>query len=311
MIIQKPKALKKNATIGVISPASPQRDSSRLDRGVSYLERCGYHVELGRSARNSWGGYLAGTDEERRSDIEEMFANPNIDAIFCARGGYGTSRLLHQLDYDVIRKNPKIVVGFSDTTALQSAIFRKTGLVTFSGAMPSVDMADTFNPFAEEWFWGILSEPKFYQKNIINGERFYNGGAKGKLYCCNLSVMTTLFGTPYTPDWNDGILLVEDIGEDPYRIDRMLSHCENIGLWKELAGLCFGQFTASVVRQSSVPERPMNEVLKEYSERAKLPCLGNILYGHQSEKVTLPFGAQVQIAQGSAALKLIESPLSD
>ena len=118
MIQVKPSVLQKNATIGVISPASPQRDFSRLDRGITYLEQCGYRVELGRSARNSWGGYLAGTDEERRKDIEEMFANPKIDAIFCARGGYGTSRLLNRLDYDLIRKNPKIFVGFSDTTAL-------------------------------------------------------------------------------------------------------------------------------------------------------------------------------------------------
>ena len=311
MIQLKPIALKKNGTIGVISPASPQRDSSRLDRGIAYLEQCGYRVELGRSVRNTWGGYLAGTDEERSSDIEEMFADSKIDAIFCARGGYGTSRLLNRLDYDIIQKNPKIFVGFSDTTALQSAIFRKTGLVTFSGAMPSVDMADTFNPLAEEWFWGILTETNFYKKNTIQGDRFFDGGAAGKLYCGNLSVMTTLFGTEFTPDWNGGILLVEDIGDDPYRIDRMLSHCENYGLWGKLKGLCFGQFTPSDTRQSSVPQRSMNEVLNEYAERAKLPSIGNILYGHQSEKITLPFGTEVMIDGTNSYLKLIESPLSE
>ncbi|MBS1537332.1 MAG: LD-carboxypeptidase [Bacteroidetes bacterium] len=309
MEIIKSKPLKKNAVIGLISPASPQRDPLRLERGIAYLERCGYRVELGKSALNSWGGYLAGTDDERRSDIEDMFANPAIDAIFCARGGFGTARFLNGLDYELIRKNPKILVGFSDTTALQSAIFSKTGLITFSGAMPSVDMADTFHPLAEEWFWGIISNSKYGLEQNISAERFYEGNATGRLFCGNLTVVTTLLGTPYTPDWEGGILLAEDIGEEPYRIDRMLSHCENAGLWNKLSGLCFGQFTAEGVRQSTVPQRPMNEVLLDYVSRAKLPSLGNILYGHQAEKITLPFGVTVQISNEDSFLRMIESPL--
>jgi muramoyltetrapeptide carboxypeptidase len=310
MSIIKPKPLPKNAVIGLVSPASPQRDPQRLERGIIYLERCGYRVELGRSAKKSWGGYLAGTDEERCSDIEEMFANPKIDALFCTRGGYGTSRFLSQLDYKLIRKNPKILVGFSDTTALQSAIFRKSGLITFSGAMPSVDMADTFDPFSEEWFWGIISHPEFYQNNAASGERLYSGATHGRLYCGNLTVMASLFGTPYSPKWNGGILLVEDIGEEPYRIDRMLSQCENIGLWNKLSGLCFGQFTAENIRQSTVPQRPMEEVLAEYARRAELPSIGNLLYGHQSKKITLPFGITAEIPENEPILRLIESPLS-
>jgi len=309
-MVIKPKPLQKNAVIGLISPASPQRDPLRLDRSIAYLEQCGYRVELGSSARKSWGGYLAGTDDERRKDIEEMFANPAIDAIFCIRGGFGTARFLNKLDYDVIRKNPKILVGFSDTTALQSAIFRKTGLITFSGAMPSVDMADDFHQFAEEWFWGIISNTNYYQEHTISGERFFEGSAVGRLYCGNLSVFTTLFGTPFTPTWESGIFLIEDIGEEPYRVDRMLSHCENTGIWSKLSGLCFGQFTAEGIRQSSVPQRPMKEVLIEYAHRAKLPSIGNICYGHQSEKITLPFGITVQISEKDSLLRMKESPLS-
>lgn len=311
MKIIKPKPLKKNGVIGIISPASPQRDPLRLERGISYLEKNGYRVELGRSVHNTWGGYLAGTDDERRSDVEEMFANPAVDAIFCARGGFGTARFLESLDYNLICKNPKIFVGFSDTTAVQSAIFRHTGLITFSGAMPSVDMADTFHFLSEEWFWGIISHPKFYKEHSVSGERFYKGEATGRLYCGNLTVMTSLIGTPFTPKWKDGILLAEDIGEEPYRIDRMLSHCENAGLWRKLSGICFGQFTADGARQSSVPQRPMKEVLIEYAERAKLPSLGNILYGHQSQKITLPFGCKAQVSAKESSLKLIESPLAE
>lgn len=302
----KPKPLTKNAVIGIVSPASPQRDPARLDRGIAYLEGLGYRVELGKNALQSYGGYLAGTDDERREDIEEMFLNPGIDAIFSARGGYGTSRFLSTLDYDCIRNNPKIFVGFSDTTALQAAIFVKTGLVTFSGAMPSVDMADDFRTVSEEWFWGMLTEPDFALSHTVPAERLAPGGAKGKLICGNLSVMTTLLGTPYCPDFTGNILLLEDIGEEPYRVDRMLSHLENAGAFTGAQALAFGQFTESAMRPASVPQRPVSEVLADYAERSHLPVVSNILYGHQPEKLTLPYGILAEIPEEGAEMRFVE-----
>ena len=157
MKLRKPSPLPKKGTIGIVAPASPQRDNSRLERGVRYLEQLGYQVRLGDNVHQVHGGYLAGTDEERAADINSMFTDNNIDAIFCSRGGYGSARLLHLIDYAAVRKNPKVFVGFSDITALQNALLTKSGLVTFSGALPSVDMADTIDAETEEWFWRAIT----------------------------------------------------------------------------------------------------------------------------------------------------------
>ncbi|MGA1413655.1 MAG: S66 peptidase family protein [Candidatus Kapaibacteriota bacterium] len=166
MNILKPHPLNPGAKIGIISPASPQRDPDRLRRGIAYLESKGYQIQLGKHALNSYAGYLAGTDEQRVEDIHAMFADESIDAIMCARGGYGTTRILSSLNYELIRSNPKIFVGFSDTTALQSAILKNSGLITFSGAMPSVDFADDIDHSLNNLF-GQFSHKTFIKKSSM------------------------------------------------------------------------------------------------------------------------------------------------
>ncbi|HYF03010.1 MAG TPA: LD-carboxypeptidase [Patescibacteria group bacterium] len=307
----KAKPLRKNATIGIISTSSPQRDPTRLERGITYLESLGYRVELSKHALKSTAGYLAGTDEERLEDIHGMFADKRIDAIFCARGGYGSPRMLLKLDYELIRKKPKIFAGFSDVTALQCAIFKHTGLITFSGAMPSVDMADSFHPESEESFWRILTnpEPLGEVKQSEPIEVFKKGHAAGRLFCGNLTMFSMLCGTPFLPDFKNAVLLSEDIGEEPYRIDRILSQFENCGFFKELSGLAFGRFTQENLRPTTVPQRTMEEVLKEFTERAGLPTIANVLYGHQAKKLTLPFGAMCEMDAEKGVLKIGESAL--
>lgn len=151
MKVIKPPRLKKGDTIGIITPASTPDNLERINEGVKYFERLGYRVILGKNV-GKYYGYLAGTDEDRLEDLHSMFADKNVKAIFCARGGYGTIRLLDRINFNLIRKNPKIFVGYSDITALQLAIFRKTGLVTFSGPMAAVDFAGEVNSFTEEVF---------------------------------------------------------------------------------------------------------------------------------------------------------------
>lgn len=311
MRIVKPPRLRPGATIGIISPASPQRDEARLERGIQYLEKQGFRVELGKNTSARFGGYLAGTDAERCDDLEAMFVNRNIEAVFCARGGYGTPRLLNMVNYRKIARNPKIFVGFSDTTALQSAIFRRTGLITFSGAMASVDMADIFDTESEDLFWQILTEPVETRRisQSLTIEQLYGGVADGRLYCGNLTLLAGLLGTPFAPFWKGGILLVEDIGEAPYRIDRNLMHLENAGLWKKLVGLCFGQFTQTETGQSPMPQRTMQEITAEFATRAELPSLGNIMYGHTAKKLTLPFGIKTHIDADRTQLTMLESPI--
>lgn len=306
--VLKPAPLKRRATIGIISPASPPRNEDYLQRGVQYVESLGYRVKLGKHAMRSFNGYLAGTDEQRVEDIEAMFANPKIDAIFCGRGGYGCSRILHKLNYDLIAANPKILVGFSDITALQSAIFRKTGLVTFSGPMPSVDMRDEFDAFAEETFWrmltatdpvGVVSQPE----EIVS---LRSGSARGRLLCGTLSIFASLCGTPFAPSVRKAIYLLEDIGEEPYRIDRLLSQLENAGVFAKASGIAFGQFTG-IPTTITTPQPPVSAVVQEYVERLGLPALGNLLFGHQAKKLTLPFGVMARINGTTGALELLEA----
>ena len=308
--IRKTKPLKKNAVIGLISPASPQRDEDRLHRSIRYLESLGYRVAPGRNLLKRFGGYLAGTDEERLSDLHEMFADPDIDAVFCARGGYGSTRYLDRVDYSLIRRNPKIFVGFSDMTALQSAIFKRTGLITFSGAMPSVDMADGFEQESEEFFWRMLSS-SVPPGNISPSEKILpliSGVAEGRLICGNLTMFTALCGTKFSPDYRGKILLAEEIGEEPYRIDRMLMQLEGNGVWRKLAGLAFGKFTHGNLRPTSVPQREIREVIEEFAGRAGLPAIQNLMYGHTAKKLTLPFGIMAKINGDKGEFSIVESP---
>ena len=155
MRIIKPQALRRGDIIGICAPASPPSSEDKITKGIAYLERLGYHVQLGRSVYHKHG-YLAGSDSQRASDLNELFVNPKVKAIFTVRGGYGVHRILPLLNYNLIKRNPKILVGYSDISALQLALFTKTGLVTFSGPMVAVEMASGLKGETEEFFWRCL-----------------------------------------------------------------------------------------------------------------------------------------------------------
>lgn len=308
MTILKPHPLRPGARIGIISPASPQRDPDRLTRGIAYLENKGYEVIVGKHAFSSHAGYLAGTDEQRIADIESMFGDDSIDAIMCARGGYGTTRILEQLNYDIIRAHPKPFIGFSDTTALQSAIFARTGLITFSGAMPSVDFADDIDSFSEASFWSALSED--IHDKIIQVDQssvFKKGNAEGRLICGNLCLLATLCGSSFMPDFEDAILLIEDIGEEPYRIDRYLSQLELSGALHSIKGLLIGDFTPPTNPVASVPQRPFEDIISDYATRVNCPVLGTFPYGHIRRKLTLPFGIRISMNTDAGIIQFGES----
>lgn len=293
MVVRIPKRLPQKATIGIVSPASPQRDASRLERGIAYLEGLGHTVVCADHVHSMHGGYLAGTDDQRLADIHTMFSDKRIDAIFCARGGYGSARLLSKIDYALIRKNPKIFVGFSDITALQLALFRKSGLVTFSGAMPSVDMADGFDSHSEEKFWRVLTSTKPLGRLDQHPplEVLKKGRAEGRLLGGNLSVFTSIVGTPYLPDMRNVVLALEDVAEETYRIDRMLQQLILAGLWDQLGGVVFGQWTqGNPAPGRSTPARDVTEVLRETASLCRGPVVSNFMYGHEAKKFTLPFG---------------------
>lgn len=303
-----PKKLVPGATIGIIAPASPQRDTKRLERGISYLERLGFRVVCGENLHSRHGGYLAGTDDERVADLHSMFADRRVDAIFCSRGGYGSGRLLPLINFDIIKKNPKIFVGFSDITALQLAIFARTGLITFSGAMPSVDMADGFDPFAEEWFWrvlqsakplGVIRQPE--PKKVIKG-----GAATGYLIPANLSVLCSIIGSGFLPKWNDKILLLEDIAEETYRIDRMLTQLRLAGILGSIQGLATGYWSQSASDRST-PHRDVHEMISENAGVVNGPVVRNICYGHEKKKLTVPVGIRAKLSARGLGLTFLSA----
>lgn len=306
-----PPRLRKGDAIGVIAPSSPQRDDERLRAGIRYFESLGYPVVCG---EHLWKrhGYLAGTDDERTDDLNAMIRDPHIRMIIAGRGGYGVTRILDRIDYGTLKRNPKIIVGFSDVTALNCALLVKSRLVSFSGAMPGVDFWNTGNidPFAEEWFWRCVTSPRPLGR-IRQPEEYpitglAPGTAEGALLAGNLTLLASITGTPYLPKPSGTILLIEEIGEEAYRVDRLLAQLHNAGVLKKIAGLAFGAFTGTKPTRVSVDPLPMEEVFAEYVHRAGVPAVGGILYGHITTKLTLPLGLRTRIDGKRGTMQVLE-----
>ena len=309
MTIIKPTRLHKGSTIGLVAPASTPSSEEKIEKGAAYLEQLGYRVKFGKHIRKIHG-YLAGTDEERAADLNTMVRDKDVKAIFAIRGGYGTPRILRMIDYRSLRQNPKIIAGYSDITALQLAIFRKTGLVTFSGPMTGSDMWKDFDPYTEEHFWQLLTSTKKIGvlKNPIDEplKILKTGKARGRLLGGNLSLIACLMGTPFLPNMHGSILFLEDIEEAPYRVDRMLAHLLNAGVLPELAGLVFGKFTDCNPDNPSEPHFVIDHVLDEYANTIKRPVAANFQYGHIPRKLTVPIGLQALLDTKRSWIEILE-----
>jgi muramoyltetrapeptide carboxypeptidase len=309
----KPPRLRPGDVIGVIVPASPVKNEL-LEKGIRYLEQCGYRVQLGRYVFRQ-NGYLAGLDKERAEDFNRMFRDRKVKAIFCARGGYGTPRLLPLLDYRAIRANPKIFVGYSDITAIQLAILRHARLVTFSGPMVAAEMGKGLDPFTEEKFWRMLthSEP-FGNLARPDGEEYETisaGKASGPLIGGCLSLVVCLLGAPQFPNVNGSIFFVEEIGEAPYRIDRNMTQLREAGILKRISGFLLGQ-TIDCIPSDDTPSLTITEVMRDMIRPLKIPALSGLDYGHGKVKYTLPLGvrADLKVGRSKQQLRIIESAVS-
>lgn len=310
MDIIKPPKLSRGDTIAVISPAGPLLDTTLLDSGVRYLERMGYHVVVGRSATRVHG-YLAGTDQQRLDDLHLMFADKRVKAIIALRGGYGTTRLLSRINYTLIRRNPKILAGFSDVTALQLALWKKCRLVTFHGPMLSADLAGRIDAFTEEQFWRMVTSahpagrirfPKSVHLRTLHG-----GVTSGRLLGGNLSLVCSLLGTPYHPGFKDTILFLEEIAEEPYRIDRMLTQLRNASILANAKGILTGQFTNCVPADMKKPSLTVSRILRENALLTSHPFLANLPFGHVRRKLTFPIGIRAKLDAGGRALEFMEA----
>ncbi len=311
MPILKPKALKKGDVIGIVAPASPHTSEDKLNRGVKYLEQLGYKVVVGKHI-NDKIGYLAGSDKNRASDINDYFRDKNIKAIFCTRGGYGSHRILDKIDYNIIKRNPKIFVGYSDITALQLAIFKKTGLVTFAGPMLVPDLSEKISAYAEEHFWKCLTSPhpiggiNLFENQTLKVLK--HGKVADKILGGNLSVIAALVGTSFLPSFYNSILILEDIDERPYRIDRMLHQLKLANLLENLSGVILGDFSTCIPDKDK-PSLKLEEIFKSVFK--KIPIIIDFKFGHVQNSITIPYGINVKLDTKKKEILFLESGVID
>jgi len=314
----KPPRLNPGDTIGIISPASAPHDPKNFDRSIDILQRLGFRAKLARHARRRWG-FLAGSDRQRAADIMAMFTDPMVKAIVCVRGGYGTARLLPLLDYATIRAHPKIFVGYSDITSLHCAFLRRAGLVSFHGPMLNSDFVkQDFPQFAWESFRRTLTRAaapgslcQGYKAKTVSILR--PGSASGPLLGGNISILCTTLGTPWQPSFKNRILFFEDLDEEPFRFDRMLTHLLNAGLLQQVAGVAIGinkNCKDPNARKAREYRQTMDDVFKERLLPLGVPVVAGLPFGHVRFNATLPIGVRATLDATNGDLLITESAVA-
>lgn len=295
----KPPRLRPGDTIAVISPSSAPAMPT-LRRGMKELERRGYRVVLGKHVGEKCD-HLAGRDWVRLQDLHAAFADPDVRAIFAARGGAGGTRLLDRVDYGIVKRHPKILVGFSDLTAIHLAIYAKTGLVTFSGPMVATDF-DGVRPFTARNFWPLVELPQPPQIFLKRPLEFAGRRpAQGPLLGGTLSVLQTLLGTPFAPDFTGAILVLEDVNEEARRVDRMLAQLRLSGIWSRVAGVVFASWAGCG------PRPALMRTLRHYAKMLDgKPVAYGLPYGHVDDKVTIPWGVPARLDPRAGTFALLE-----
>ncbi len=295
----KPPALKTGDTIGVVAPAGAIIPHE-LESGVKRLEGLGFRVKLGRSVRNVFRT-MAGTDSERADDLLQMFSDPRIKAIVCARGGYGSARVIPHLDQDHIRKHPKVFVGSSDITALLLYLVQDCGLVAFHGPMVGPNFGKAPSPLTEEVFLRVLTQSgPAGPLRLPDVKVLKTGRSEGKLVGGCLSVLCSAMGTPFDLNTEDAILFLEDVKEPPYRIDRMLTQLKAAGKFRKVRGVLFGPMLDCWPQQGAGYD--LEEIILDVLNDLQVPVLFGVPSGHGEHNITLPLGVLVRVSA------LTESP---
>jgi muramoyltetrapeptide carboxypeptidase len=309
----RPRRLERGATIAVVSPASPVLDAGALHSGTMWLEEQGFRVRTAPHVNEDWG-YAAGRPEVRVHDLEGAFADPAVDAILCAGGGHASSHLLRRLDYDLIAANPKPFVGFSDITVLHAAIGRSAGLVTFWG--PMLGQLGGSHPFSRESLLRALTSTAplgDVDPDGPPGRTLASGVAEGELVGGTTSLLSSLLGTPWEPDTRGKILLLEDVGEEPCRVDRHLTHLLNAGKLEACAGICFAEHVNCVpdpVRpRYAGPSLSLEDILAHTIAELGIPAIHGLPLGHGRRLATVPLGAQARLDADAGRLEMLEPGL--
>ncbi|MBA3661883.1 MAG: LD-carboxypeptidase [Gammaproteobacteria bacterium] len=285
--------LQKGDTIGLVSPSSPlmMRD---IKPGIQFLEQNGFKIKFGHHLYDA-ERFLAGKDEDRAKDLLDFFKDPEVKAIVASRGGHGSQRLLPLLDYQMIHTNPKKLVGFSDTTALQLGLFKKTGLISYTG----FSLTSKRSGLVEETLISCLLGRSYHVKESVV---VHSGLAEGLLIGGNLTLLTNLMGTPYQPNFKNCILLLEDVGNTPYNVDGMFSQLDLAGVFDQVAGIILGEFEDCVSKAADCHDGSVEDVLHEWSARFNVPCIKNFPYGHGTRNCVLPMGGLVSLNASTGCL---------
>ncbi|MEZ6030139.1 MAG: LD-carboxypeptidase [Hyphomonadaceae bacterium] len=311
--LRKPQRLREGDTVGLIVPASPLGDRFDMDLVKENILAMGLKPKIGAHALDR-SGYLAGDDEARAGDVNAMFADKDVKAIFAVRGGWGCARILPHIDWDVVTANPKLLLGYSDITALHMATVARAGFGTVHG--PNANSA-----------WGKLSWENFravafdgatptYANPVADADRLVqragrtrtlrSGKARGRLLGGNLTIVASLMGTPWLPDFDGAILFLEDVDEAEYRIDRMLTQLALGGVLGKVAGVVFGQCTDCKASGSTLGGFTLSEVLEHHFAPLGVPVFQGLEFGHIDNQFSLPVGVMAEIDADAGTLKLLE-----
>jgi muramoyltetrapeptide carboxypeptidase len=297
----KGKAVQRGGTIGIVAPAT-HGDDLPVQAYIDVLHHLGYKTKVGPHAMERYG-YFAGTDAERADDVNAFFFDDSVDAILCLNGGYGSARILDYLDYDMIRRHPKQLIGFSDITALETALYEKAHIATVYGPLLiTLSEGDTYS--MDQFTRGLAATEPIGKVALPKGrhlETLVEGTAEGPLAGGNLSVLCSLVGTPYELNGTGAILILEDVGEQSYRIDRMMNQLWQSGLLKRVSAICYGDF---IDCPHDAGDFTTDEVLRYYARLAGKPAIKGLPIGHGIDKAYIPFGewGRVEAGKDDAAL---------
>jgi muramoyltetrapeptide carboxypeptidase len=284
-----PPALGPGARVALVAPAGPLRDSDELARSITHAESLGWEPVPGLHVLRR-DGYLAGSDAERLLDLNAALQDDRIDGIWCVRGGYGAMRLLEELDVDAMRRHPKALIGYSDITALHTALGNAADVVTFHGPHAALPLS----PFSRDSFERAVVAQRDPCGEATDARALRPGRAEGRLVGGNLSLLASLCGTRFAPDYTGTILVLEDIGEPTYRIDRMLCQLALTGALAGVAGIAYGQFSEGT-DPDEASSRALDDVLREAADIAGVPAIAGIPLGHIDDQWTIPLGAIAEL----------------
>lgn len=297
-----PNRLKQGSTIGIVAPAGPV-EKAELENAFPFFEKLGLRIKLGKYVYHQYG-YLAGRDTNRLADFHDMIADRNVKAIFFARGGYGTGRIVDKVDMELIKKYPKIIWGYSDITFLHTAIRQATGLVTFHGPMPVSDIVkNDFDSLSGQLFKQLFEPTKLtYSESVSSLTIYAEGKASGEIVGGNLSLLVQTLGTPYEIDTKDKLLFIEDVGEEPYRVDGMLNQLRLAKKIQQAAGIIIGDFSRA--EPAVHPTFTLEEVWKDYFRRYKKPIVAGFRIGHCFPHFSIPLGVKATLSTESKTLAI-------